>query len=141
MLHTKSLVLLLVLLAMLMLAACGGSSAPTTSGEAISLADLPINIDVKTVDLLRGRDDVIILDVREDWEYAAGHIPGTVLIPLGQLGSRLSEIPADKTVIAVCRSGNRSGQATQLLKQSGFTVHNMEGGMLAWEQANYAVER
>ncbi len=137
----KLLTLLVVLVAILILAACGGNSAPAAGGEAISLADLPTNIDAQTVNQLRERDDVVILDVREDWEYAAGHIPGTMLIPLGQLDGRLSEIPADKTVIAVCRSGNRSGQATQLLQQRGFTVHNMQGGMNAWEQANYAVER
>jgi rhodanese-related sulfurtransferase len=139
--HQKSLVLLIVLIATLMLAACGGSSAPAASGDAISLADLPTNIDAKMVNQLREREDVILVDVREDWEYAAVHIPGTVLIPLGQLSSRLSEIPMDKTVIAVCRSGNRSDQATALLKQRGFTVHNMLGGMLAWEQAKFAVER
>jgi rhodanese-related sulfurtransferase len=139
--HQKSLVLLIVLIATLVLAACGGSSAPAASGDAISLADLPTNIDAKMVNQLREREDVILVDVREDWEYAAVHIPGTVLIPLGQLSSRLSEIPIDKTVIAVCRSGNRSDQATALLKQRGFTVHNMLGGMLAWEQAKFAVER
>ncbi|MBI1294760.1 rhodanese-like domain-containing protein [bacterium] len=126
---------------MLILAACGGNSAPAAEGEAVALADLPTTIDVKTVDQLRERDDVFLLDVREDWEYAAGHIPGTTLIPLGQLQNRLSELPTDKTIVAVCRSGNRSGQATQLLKQSGFTVHNMQGGMLAWEQARLSVEQ
>jgi rhodanese-related sulfurtransferase len=139
--HKRSLFLLVMLVAMLVLAACGGSSAPAADGEAISLADLPTNIDVKTVDQLRVRDDVFLLDVREDWEYAAGHIPGTTLIPLGQLQSRLSELPTDKTIVAVCRSGNRSGQATQLLQQSGFTVHNMQGGMNAWEQARLSMER
>jgi rhodanese-related sulfurtransferase len=137
----KSLVVFFVLMAMVILAACGGNSAPIAEREAISLADLPTNIDVKTVDQLRERDDVFVLDVREDWEYAAGHIPGTVLIPLGQLSGRLSELPTDKTIVAVCRSGNRSDQATALLKQRGFTVHNMQGGMLAWEQARLTVER
>lgn len=139
--HKRSLFLLVMLVAMLGFAACGGSSAPAADGEAISLADLPTNIDVKTVDQLRDRDDVFLLDVREDWEYAAGHIPGTTLIPLGQLQSRLAELPTDKTIVAVCRSGNRSGQATQLLQQSGFTVHNMQGGMNAWEQARLSVEQ
>ena len=139
--HKRSLFLLVMLVAMLVLAACGGSSAPAADGEAISLADLPTNIDVKTVDQLRDRDDVFLLDVREDWEYAAGHIPGTTLIPLGQLQSRLAELPTDKTIVAVCRSGIRSGQATQLLQQSGFTVHNMQGGMNAWEQARLSVEQ
>lgn len=137
----KLLVSFFILVTMVILAACGGNSAPAGEAETVALANLPTNIDVKTVDQLRGRDDVLLLDVREDWEYAAGHIPGTVLIPLGQLSNRLSELPTDKTIVAICRSGNRSTQATQLLKQSGFTVHNMEGGMLAWEQARYAVER
>lgn len=139
--HKKSWILFFVLVAMLVLAACGGSAAPVADGEAIALADLPTNIDVKTVDQLRDRDDVFLLDVREDWEYAAGHIPGTTLIPLGQLQGRLAELPTDKTIVAVCRSGNRSGQATQLLKQSGLTVHNMQGGMNAWQQAGLAVEQ
>jgi phage shock protein E len=139
--HKKSLVLIFLMVIMLILAACGGNSAPTAEGKTVALADLPTNIDVKTVDQLRERDDVFLLDVREDWEYAAGHIPGTTLIPLGQLQGRLSELPTDKTIVAVCRSGNRSGQATQLLQQSGFTVHNMQGGMLAWEQARLSVER
>ncbi|MCB0115564.1 MAG: rhodanese-like domain-containing protein [Caldilineaceae bacterium] len=139
--YKKSWMLFFVLVAMLVLAACGGSAAPVADGEAISLADLPTNIDVKTVNQLRERDDVLVLDVREDWEYAAGHIPGTTLIPLGQLQSRLSELPTDKTIVAVCRSGNRSGQATDLLKKSGFAVHNMTGGMNAWQQAGLAVEQ
>jgi rhodanese-related sulfurtransferase len=135
-----------VLISLLMMIAVAGCSNPasTTSalaGEDNSLQNLPVNISIATVDSLRQRDDVVLIDVREDWEYAAGHIPGTVLIPLGQLSSRLAEIPTDKTVIAVCRSDNRSGQATRFLKERGFTVHNMTGGMIAWEQAGYAVEK
>ena len=88
------------------------------------------------------RDDVIILDVREDFAYKAGHIPGATLVPLGQIPNRLDEIPTDKTVIAVCRSGNRSNQATNFLRQQGFeNVHNMTGGMNAWGQAGYEIEQ
>ena len=102
------------------------------SNPRCSAADLAARLD---------RKGVSVIDVREPMEYAAGHIPGTTLIPLGQLQSRLSELPTDKTIVAVCRSGNRSDQATALLKQGGFTVHNMRGGMLAWEQARLGVER
>ena len=102
---------------------------------------LPRDIDALTLDSIRNRDDVFVVDVREDYEYAAGHVPGATLIPLGQLPNRLDEIPDDKTVVAVCRSGNRSGQATQFLQQQGINVHNMQGGMIAWEQAGLEVEK
>ena len=85
---------------------------------------------------------MVLIDVREDSEYAEGHIPGATLIPLGQIPDRLDEIPTDKTVVAVCRSGNRSGQATDYLREQGFdNVHNMEGGMNAWSQAGYEIEK
>lgn len=142
--------LMLVLLLMLMVvvvAACGGQSAAPAAAPAAQAATsgtalkLPANIDAKTLDSIRDRSDVFIVDVREPHEFAGGHVPGATLIPLGQLSSRLSEIPQDKTVVAVCRSGNRSGQATQLLRQQGFDAHNMQGGMIAWQEAGLPVER
>ena len=61
---------------------------------------------------------------------------------MSEIANRLDEIPKDKEVILTCRSGNRSGQVTNLLQQNGFdNVHNMQGGILAWQQAGYAVER
>ena len=129
------------------LAACGGQPAQEAPAapvqvEAGAELDLPVNINTQTVEELRNRDDVVLIDVREDWEYAEGHIPGATLIPLGQVPDRLSEIPKDKTVVAVCRSGNRSGQATNFLRQQGFeNVHNMQGGMNAWSQAGFEVEQ
>lgn len=84
----------------------------------------------------------LLLDVREPEEYAAGHIPGVQLIPMGTVPAHLSDIPTDKTVIVTCRSGNRSGQITDFLRRNGFTrVHNMQGGILAWQGAGYPVER
>jgi rhodanese-related sulfurtransferase len=54
----------------------------------------------------------------------------------------MNEIPTDKTVIVTCRTGNRSGQAVDFLRQNGFeNVHNMQGGIVAWEQAGYEVSR
>lgn len=73
-----------------------------------------------------------IVDVREPAEYAAGHIPGSRLMPLGTLGARLMDLPRDQEIVLVCRSGGRSGRATQFLLQSGFQAVNMPGGMLAW---------
>lgn len=76
-----------------------------------------------------------LVDVREDSEVAQGHIPGTIHIPLGQLPARLGEIDPARAVIAICRSGNRSGRATQFLTSAGYDCDNMTGGMLAWQAA------
>lgn len=82
-----------------------------------------------------------LIDVREDFEVAEGMVPGAKHIPLGTLASRLNEIDRSRPVIAICRSGNRSRQATQLLTAAGFRVDNMEGGMLAWSQAGLPIAR
>ena len=80
--------------------------------------------------------------MREPDEYAAGHIPGITLIPMGEVASRLTELPRDKEIIVTCRTGNRSSQIADLLREQGFTnVHNMTGGIVAWEEAGYAVEQ
>jgi rhodanese-related sulfurtransferase len=135
----------LFLMLALTLIGCGGQAntpAPAADSGSSDALDLPLQVDVTTVEDVRNRDDVVLIDVREDSEYAEGHIPGAVLIPLGQIPDRLGEIPQDKTVIAVCRSGNRSSQAANFLRQQGFdNVHNMQGGMLAWGQAGYEIEK
>ena len=84
----------------------------------------------------------LLLDVREADEYAQGHAPGSTLIPLGQLAQRLKELAPfkDKPVVLICRSGRRSQQATQMLEAAGFSAAaNIEGGMLAWQQAGLPV--
>ena len=128
--------------------AARAAQAPAAAAQAVDQAagqpaalTLPVNIDVKMTNDLRNRDDVILLDVREDDEFKAGHIPGAEWIPLGKLSSRLDELPKDKTIVAVCRSGNRSGQATELLRQNGFNAHNMQGGMNSWVQAGLEVQK
>jgi len=74
-----------------------------------------------------------IIDVREVDEVAAGKIPGAVNIPLGTIESRMNELDKSAEYIMVCRSGGRSGRATQFLEREGYNVINMSGGMLAWE--------
>ncbi len=140
---TKRLFLLSLLL--LVLAACGAGATSPAAPAAAPVAEalsLPDTVDVQTVAEIKDREDVFVLDVREQWEYDEGHIPGVTLIPMGEVPARLAEIPTDREVIVTCRSGNRSGQVTDYLRQAGFdNVHNMDGGILAWEQAGFEVER
>jgi len=76
-----------------------------------------------------------ILDVREDDEWAAGHIDGSQHIPLGQLMERLDELPADQQVVVTCKMGGRSARATAYLVQSGRDAVNLDGGVTAWTAA------
>ena len=89
-------------------------------------------------------DDALVLDVREDKEFAAGHIPKARHIPLGQLSGRLQELEKFKAkpILVTCRSGQRSARACRLLKKSGFeTVYNQAGGIVAWQRANLPVAK
>jgi glyoxylase-like metal-dependent hydrolase (beta-lactamase superfamily II)/rhodanese-related sulfurtransferase len=84
-----------------------------------------------------------ILDVREPEETSGplGRIPGAILIPLGDLSQRSSELVKDHPIVAVCRAGGRSAQATMILQQAGFAkVANLPGGMLRWRGEGHAVE-
>lgn len=90
---------------------------------------------VSVTDAHERRDDVVFLDVREQPEWDAGHIDGAVHVPMGQLRVRLGEVPDDRAVVAVCRSGNRSGVVTEALRGAGYDVVNMVGGMQAWAAA------
>jgi sulfur dioxygenase len=84
-----------------------------------------------------------ILDVREPEETSGplGRIPGAILIPLGDLAERASELAKDRPIVAVCRAGGRSAQATMILQQAGFAkVANLPGGMLRWRGEGHAVE-
>lgn len=91
--------------------------------------------DITITEAEKRRSTNQILDVREDVEVAEGAIPGALHIPLGDLGTRLSELDRAVPVIAVCRSGNRSATAAEALNQAGFTADNMAGGMTAWKKA------
>lgn len=94
--------------------------------------------------MLFNHEDALMLDVREQSEWSDGHIAKARHIPLGKLKDRLSELEKykGKPIIAVCRSGNRSGSACGLLKKAGFeNLHNLAGGMQAWEQAGLPREK
>jgi sulfur-carrier protein adenylyltransferase/sulfurtransferase len=101
------------------------SSEPMPTGDVIDAIELKQKID-------RG-DQFLLLDVREPHEYEIAKIPGSKLIPLGDLPQRLNELDRNADIVAQCRSGARSQKAVDLLKANGFKqVRNMTGGILAW---------
>lgn len=99
------------------------------------MADLKAQLDHK--------ETLLLLDVRSAEEYTHdGHVAGSTLIPLPELARRVRELPTDRTIVCICRSGNRSTTACNLLARQGFTqLRSVQGGMIAWGQAGYAIER
>lgn len=84
----------------------------------------------------------VVVDVREPDEWAEGRIPGAFHIPLGELPGRLAELPANRDLLLVCRSGGRSDAATEFLRHHGFAqAANLEGGMIAWQEGRHPIER
>jgi adenylyltransferase/sulfurtransferase len=101
------------------------TNEPVAASALIDALELKQKID-------RG-DNFILLDVREPHEYQIARIPGSILIPLGDLPKRLSELDKSADIVAQCKSGGRSQKAVDLLKQNGFQhVRNMTGGITAW---------
>lgn len=88
--------------------------------------------DIMTVTVADLAPDALILDVREDNEWEAGHIAGALHIPLEQLPARFEELDPDVDVNVICRTGGRSSRATTWLSQNGYSAFNVAGGMGAW---------
>ena len=112
-----------------MVLAMGCANADVDSIDSISPKEASIMVSEKKA---------VIVDVREDSEWSEQHIPGAIHIPLAQLTEHLSELKQykDSPVITQCRSGGRSGKAVDVLKLAGFSkVYNMEGGIIAWDNA------
>jgi rhodanese-related sulfurtransferase len=92
-------------------------------------------------DLLAAPAAPYLLDVREPQEFVSGHIQGAVLIPIGQLTARLHELPRDRDILCICRSGARSLAATRQLLSAGYRAVNLGGGMLSWADAALPITR
>ena len=98
----------------------------------------------KEASVLTSEKKAVIVDVREEDEWNAGHIAGAVHIPLKQLEARSSELQQykDKTIITQCRSGKRSADALEVLKSAGFTnVYSMDGGIMAWSKDGLTMQQ
>ena len=118
----------------------GGNKAPDWAALSYTFAGIWEILPVTVEEILRR---VQIVDVRQADEFdgSLGHIPGAKLIPLGDLADRVGELDAEKPVVAVCRSGSRSAQATVILGKAGFKkLANLAGGMLRWRAEGHQVE-
>jgi rhodanese-related sulfurtransferase len=126
------------LLAVLLTAGCAAPAATAPAGAALTA--LATTVSVAEAAALRD-DGAFVLDVREPDEWAAGHIPGATLIPLGELASRIGELDRDQRIVVVCRSGNRSAEGRDILLGAGFpSVTSVEGGMTDWASAGLPIE-
>lgn len=101
-------------------------------------------LDIDPRELLQKCDQVFIADVRQPDEFSGelGHIPGAKLFVLDRLPEHLPTFPKDKPIVFVCRSGGRSAKASAYALESGFAkVFNLEGGMLAWNELHFTIEK
>lgn len=92
------------------------------------------NISTDEAQSMITKKEVEIIDVRTPGEFAEGHVPEAVNLPLQDLENQVSNLDKNKSYLIVCRSGNRSGQASEVLVSKGFShIYNMEGGMNQWK--------
>lgn len=134
------------MLTTLLLAACATAGDPpatpstpaaTTTGQRrdVTVADLAARLDAGT--------ETFVLDVRTAGEFAAGHVPGAVNIPVGDLAARIAELEPhkDAEIWTICAVGGRSAAASDLLASAGYTAVNVDGGTNGWIAAGHTVEK
>ncbi|WP_226344081.1 rhodanese-like domain-containing protein [Agilicoccus flavus] len=92
-------------------------------------------MDIRETHHTEVADNAVLLDVREPDEWARGHAPDAVLIPLGELPTRLNEVPQGSPLVVTCRSGGRSARAVAFLNANGIDAVNLSGGMLEWHRS------
>lgn len=99
---------------------------------------LEVDADQLATELERG--SVVLVDVREPYEWDAGRIAGSRHLPLSELGARAGELDRDATIVIACRVGGRSGMAAQALRQAGFDAWSLRGGLLDWDGGGRPLE-
>ena len=117
----------------------GGMTAWRSEGRPVQRIEL---IDPAELADRLETDQLLVLDVRDDHEYAEAHIPGSVNLSYGELPERQGELPRDRTIAAICSGGKRSGLAASILQREGFeqVLHVADGGVGTWRRAGRPVE-
>lgn len=134
--RTQILFLLFVALVIYLILQFGSSNANRSN-----TGGLPAIVGVSEAYTLY-QNGAFVLDVRTVEEWNEFHAPNTTLIPLDQLAARLNEVPRDRQVVVVCRSGNRSQQGRDILLNAGFQqVTSMTGGLNEWRASGYPIEQ
>ena len=102
----------------------------------------PNQIDITPAEAARRMEteDLVLIDVREPYEWEAGHVPGSAHLDMATLGERLAEVPEDRPVAFICLSGARSGLVATTLKARGYDAYNVQGGFGAWFEAGLPTE-
>jgi rhodanese-related sulfurtransferase len=99
-------------------------------------------IGVDELDRLIGSGKARVLDVREDWEFKRGRVPGAISVPLGRLTAAIGDLPRDKPYAVICESGSRSLAAADYLLAQGFDgAVSVRGGTSAWARSQRPIER
>ena len=100
------------------------------------------SIDITPAEAARrmAAEGLALIDVREPYEWEAGHVPGSIHVEMAALGERLDEIPEDRPVAFLCLGGARSGLVASTLKARGYDAYNVEGGFRAWFEAGLPTE-
>jgi rhodanese-related sulfurtransferase len=128
-------ILIVIGIVIFLIASLGGERASTAAPKA---GWLPASVSVEEA-YQEYQDGAFVLDVRTSEEWNEFHISEATLIPLEELPARVNELPADRPILVVCRSGNRSQTARDILRQAGFNAANMKGGLNQWRASGYPV--
>ncbi|MBK6792507.1 MAG: rhodanese-like domain-containing protein [Anaerolineales bacterium] len=123
-------VALVALVVYLIAASSGGGTAASTQAREISVDQAYEMYQAGT----------FVVDVRTQAEWDEYHAPNTTLIPLDELPARLNELPKDREIVVVCRSGNRSQEGRDILLQAGYNATSMAGGLKEWYAKGYPIE-
>ena len=116
-----------------------GGSRPCNHPQGNNKGVTVTNVEIADVPAVLP-EGAVLLDVREQDEWDAGHAPGAVHIPMSEIGARLEEVPNDVQLYVVCRAGGRSARVTQYLNENGWEAVNVEGGMQHWDASGRPLE-
>ena len=104
------------------------------------MTELPFELSPEQAAELVANGDAELIDVREEYERHAGHIPGSRHVELGQLADRADELPAERPLVFQCRVGSRSAMAAFAFRRAGFDAHNLDGGIVEWAARGLPLE-